>query len=40
MLLYILQIIKTKLISRYYNNLLFGHFSIGKVHKLITQKYY
>lgn len=37
---YIFELIRTKLICRYHNDLLTGHFSIKKSHKLITKKYY
>ena len=37
---YIPEIIWTKLISRYHDNLLAGHFSIKKIRELIAQKYY
>ena len=39
-LLYIPEIIKTKPISRYYNNPLVGYFGIKKIRKLVTRKYY
>ena len=38
--LYILKIIYSKLINRYYNNLLTGNFKIKKPHKLIARKFY
>ena len=34
-LFYVPEIICTKLISRYYNDLLAGHFSIEKIQKLV-----
>ena len=37
---YISEIIKTELISRYYNDLLVGHFGIEKIQELVTRKYY
>ena len=37
---YIPEIIQTKLISKYHNNLLAGHFGIKKTHELVAQKYY
>ena len=39
-LLYIPEIIRTKLISRYHNDLLVGHFSIKKTRELVARKYY
>lgn len=39
-LAYILEIVKTELISKHYDNLLIRHFRINKTQKLITQKYY
>ena len=39
-LLYILEIIRTELISRYNNDLLVGHFQIEKMQELVTRKYY
>ena len=39
-LLYVLEIIRTELISRHHNNPLAGHFSIKKTRKLIARKYY
>ena len=39
-LLYIPEIIRTKLISRHNDNLLAGYFSIKKIRKLVTRKYY
>ena len=38
--LYILKVIRSKLISRYHNDSLAGHFGIKKTHKLIARKYY
>ena len=37
---YISEIIKTKLISRHYDNQLVGHFGIKKIWELIARKYY
>lgn len=34
------KIVGTKLISKYHDNLLTGHFGIHKTQKLIDQKYY
>ena len=39
-LLYILEIIKTNLISRYLDNPLAGHLSIKKMQELVVKKYY
>ena len=39
-LLYIPKVIRLKLISRYHNNPLAGHFGIEKTRKLIARKYY
>ena len=39
-LLFVPEIIQTKLISRHYNNLLAGHFGIDKTRELIGWKYY
>ena len=39
-ILYILKIIRTKLINCYYNYLLVGYFGIKNLNKLITRKYY
>ena len=39
-LIYISEIIKTKLISRHYNNPLAGQFGIEKMLELVTRKYY
>lgn len=39
-LLYLPEIIKTNIISKYYNNSLIGYFEIKENLKLITQKYY
>lgn len=39
-LLYISEIIYTKLISRHYDNSLIDHLSINKIRKLIVQKSY
>ena len=39
-LLYISEIIKTKLISMHHDDLLAGHFSIKKTQELVTRKYY
>lgn len=39
-LLYIPEIIKTKIINRYYNNPLVGHFGIKKTQKLVVQKHH
>ena len=38
--LYILKIIWIKLINRYHNILLGGHFSVEKTYKLVARKYY
>ena len=38
--LYFLKVIWTKLISKYYNNLLVDHFYITKIQKLIAQNNY
>ena len=38
--LYIPEIVKTELISRYHDNPLAKHFRIDKIGELITQKYY
>ncbi len=35
-----LEIVKTKLISRHYDDLLANHFGINKTQQLIAQKYY
>lgn len=37
---YVFEIIRTKLINRYYNNPLAGYFGIEKTKELIAQKYY
>ena len=37
---YVPEIIRTKLISRHYNDLLAGHFGIKKTCKFVAQKYY
>ena len=37
---YIFKIIETKLISKYHSNLPIGYFSIKKMEKLVTRKYY
>ena len=34
------EIVKTKLISKYYDNLLAGHFGIDKTQELIAWKYH
>ena len=34
------KIVKTKLLRRYYDDLLAGHFGINKIKELIAQKYY
>lgn len=39
-LLYILELIRSKLINHHHNNLLAGYFGIDKVQELITKKYY
>lgn len=39
-LLYVLEIMRTKLISRDHDYLLAGHFEINKTKELIVQKYY
>ena len=39
-LLYVLKIIRTELISRHYDDLLAGHFSIKKTRELVARKYY
>ena len=39
-LLYVLEIIRTELISRHHNNPLADHFDIEKTHELVAQKYY
>ena len=39
-LLYMPEIVRTKLISRYHDYLLTSYFGINKTQKLITQKYY
>ncbi len=37
---YVPKIVRTKLISRHYDDPLVGHFGIDKTRKLIAQKYY
>ncbi len=37
---YIPEVIRMKLISRYHDNPLAGHFGIHKIRELITRKYY
>ncbi len=39
-LLYVPEIVRTKLISRHHNDPLAGHFRIDKIQELIAQKYY
>ena len=39
-LLFVPEIIQTKIISRYHNNSLTGHFGVDNKRKLIGQKYY
>lgn len=39
-LLYIPEIVRTKLISRHHDDPLAGHFEINKMQELIAQKYY
>lgn len=39
-LIYMSEIVKTKLISKYNNDLLAGHFTIDQKQELIAQKYY
>ena len=39
-LLYILEIIKTELISRHHDDPLAGHFGIEKTQELVARKYY
>lgn len=39
-LLYVLEIVETKLISRHYNDPLASHFGIEKIYKLVIWKYY
>ncbi len=38
--LYVSEIVKTELISRYHDNLLAGYFGIDKTRELIARKYY
>lgn len=38
--LYIFEIIYLKIIDYYYNDLLAGHFKIGKIIKLVAKKYF
>ena len=37
---YVLEIIRTELISRHHDDLLAGHFGIEKTRELIARKYY
>ena len=37
---FVLEVIRTELISRYYNDPLIGHFGINKTKDLLSQKYY
>ena len=37
---YILEIIRTKLVSKHHNDPLVGHFGIKKIRELVTRKYY
>lgn len=37
---YVLKIIRSELISKYYNDLLISHFNIEKIEELIVRKYY
>ena len=37
---YIFEIIRTKLISKYHDNSLAGHFGIEKMQELVARKYY
>ena len=39
-LLYVPEIIRTKFISRYHDNLFVGHFGIERTRELIAWKYY
>ena len=39
-LLYVSEIIRTELISKYYDDLLAGYFGIEKMRKLVARKYY
>lgn len=39
-LFYIFEIIRTKLISQYYNSSLASHFDIKKIRKLVIRKYH
>ena len=37
---YLLEIIRTKIISKHHNDSLAGHFGVEKTRELVTQKYY
>ena len=39
-LLFVLEVIRIKLISQHHNNLLAGHFGINKTMELLGRKYY
>ncbi len=39
-LIYVLEIVRTELISRHHDDLLTGHFGIDKIRELIARKYY
>ena len=39
-LLYVPEIIRTKLISQHHNDLLAGHFGIKKMRELVARRYY